>query len=790
MNLAIRASILALMTSVSFAAHAVAEGAKTMDIPAGSLKGALEALARQSGTPLVYRPEQVEGLTTRGVQGELSAQEAALRLLEGTPLKVSVNAKGAMLIAAPMVREKPTASLGHATGLASQGADESGSKPATVDDLQEVVVEASKLGSTVVRTPQSISVLSGTDLETRGVQDFMEAMRYVPGASPEIYGYEGKGYEWIILRGFDASYTGNYRDGLNQSLGWFAIPYTEPYNVERVEILRGPSSVLFGQADAGGIINRISKRPDAGARSEFMAEVGNFERKKIGLDFGGALNGDETLRYRLVSTALDSGSQRQYSNGDDSRNTTVFVAPSLLWRMSDDTSITLLTDYRKARLKGYSFYRTSPDGSFNGVLIGDPDFILYDQMQASAGYRFEHGFNESWVLRQNFRYSYLTAEVDDIYARFPFWEADGHTLLRRTIKSDDWLAQTLVDTHLQGDFQMGGVQQTVMLGVDVNRQHWDLKYYGGDAPSLDILNPVYGQPIAEATVLSLDMATSTRLTGVYAQYRAELTDALSVTLGSRYDRATVTTEDDAAQLVTRQKDDAFTARAGMSYALANGLTPYLSYSESFLPQGGADVNGTPFEPTRGDQLEAGVKYQPAGIRGFFTVALFDITKTNVVTADPDNYGYSYTKGELQSRGIELEGRFEMAAGVGVAASYTRLDVEVTRSNDGDQGKTPIQIPDQMANLWVDYSRFSGGLSGLTVSGGLRHVGERFDDSLNTLSSESYTLVDFGTRYERGPWLYAVNVVNAFDKQYIQSRAFGGYSLGYDRTVTASVRYRW
>lgn len=791
------AALLACAGTAVFAQAAIAE----LDLPQQSLANSLRAVATATHVNVLFDTAQIAVFQAPALKGRISIDEALSRLLAGTGLTHRfIDAKTVVLARPTTDATQSVRPLSRNSGSGElRLAQADTSAPSTQPDsqapgsqaqsitLDEIVVEASKMGSTVVRTPQSVSVLSGADIELRGVQNLTDALRYIPGAVPENYGYEGRGYEWLLLRGFDATYTGNYRDGLNQAVGWFATPYTEPYNVERLEVLRGPSSSLFGRSDAGGIINRVSKRPDPNAPSEFIAEFGNFERRKIGMDFGGALNAGETLSYRWVSTVTNSGAQRKYSNGERPTNTAYFVAPSLLWRVSDDTSITLLTDFRKNRNKGYSYSVTSPDGSYNGVLVADPGFTRYDDLQGSVGYRFEHRFNDAWELRQNFRFSHVEAQVDDIYAAG--FEPDERTLNRYTIKSDDWLDQTHVDTNLQGEFQTGSVQQTVLLGVDVSRQHWDLLFFDGAAPTLDILAPVYGQPVDHASTLSLDMATKTELTGAYAQYQAQFDERWILTLGSRYDWARVTTDDDAAALTTLQRDEAFTLRAGLSYAMSNGLVPYLSYSESFLPQGGADVAGTPFEPTRGEQLEAGVKYQPANFRGIFTVAVFDVAKTNVITADPDNYGYSYTKGQIDSRGVELEGRFEVLDGVDVSTSYTYLDVEVAQSND-DEGMMPIQIPDRMANLWVDYARFTGALSGLTLSGGVRHVGKRFDDTLNTQSSDPYTLFDLGARYERGPWQYALNAVNAFDKRYIQSRAWGAYSLGYERTVSATVKYRW
>lgn len=782
-------ALLACASSVVYAQAAIAE----LDLPQQSLASSLRAVASATHVNVLFDTEQIAVFEAPALKGRISIDEALSRLLAGTGLTHRFIDGKTVVLARPTAdaaeANRSALRLAQADTSSAQATEQqasAGESGATA--LEEIVVEASKMGSTVVRTPQSVSVLSGADLELRGVQNLTDAMRYIPGTVPENYGYEGRGYEWYLLRGFDATYTGNYRDGLNQSVGWFATPYTEPYNVERLEVLRGPSSALFGRSDAGGIINRVSKRPDPNAPSEFIAEFGNFDRRKAGLDVGGALAGSDALSFRIVSTATRSGAQRKYDNGYRAAGTAYFIAPSLLWTISDDTSLTLLTDYRKNRNKGYSYSVTSPDGSYNGVLVSEPDFTRYEDLQGSVGYRFEHRINDAWQLRQNFRFSHVEADVDDIYG--DGFEPDDRTLNRYTIRSVDWLDQTQVDTHLQGQFGTGSVEHTLMLGADVARQHWDLLFSTGAAPTLDILAPVYGQAVNRATELSLDMATKTQLTGLYAQYQGQLASHWVVTLGSRYDWARVTTDDDVAALVTRQKDQAFTARAGLTYFMSNGLAPYLSYSESFLPQGGADFVGTPFNPTRGEQLEAGLKYQPAGFRGIFTAAVFDITKTNVVTPDPDHYGYSYTRGEIDSRGVELEGRFQAAEGVDVSASYTYLDVEVAKSNDIDQGKMPMQIPTQMANFWIDYSRFTGALEGLVLSGGVRHVGKRYDDLLNTQSSDPYTLVDLGAHYGFGSWQFALNAINAFDKKYIQSRTYGAYAMGYERTVSASVKYRW
>jgi iron complex outermembrane receptor protein len=184
----------------------------------------------------------------------------------------------------------------------------------------------------------------------------------------------------------------------------------------------------------------------------------------------------------------------------------------------------------------------------------------------------------------------------------------------------------------------------------------------------------------------------------------------------------------------------------------------------------------------------GVKYQPAGGKSLFTAALFDLTKTNVETYDADVDDYFQT-GEIRSKGLELEAKTQVAKGLDLFAAYTYNDVEVTKSSDVDLGKTPIQVPRQLASVGVDYA-LGGALPGFSVGGGVRYVGKRYDDAANTKSTPSFTLVDAAVRYEHGPWRFALNVANLFDKEYVASHAYGGYYPGAERTFTLTAKYRF
>jgi len=660
--------------------------------------------------------------------------------------------------------------------------------------VEEIVVSSTKIDTPIVEVPQSMSLISRDQLEMRGVQGMTEALRYVPGTIVDNYGYEPRGYEYVILRGFDALYTGNYRDGLNQATGlYFSSFITEPYNVERIEVIRGPASALFGQADAGGIVNRISKRPDPKQRSEVEVQVGNMNRKQVAVDFGGALNDSESLVYRFVGVGLDTENQQRYPNGDRPSIETLFVAPSLLWRISDATSLTVLTDFRKGDTRGTTFYAQWPDGSFSGIASADPKHVHYRHDQGSVGYQFDHRFNDTWQLRQNFRFARVDMQTDEMFRNFladSEFEPDGHTLRRLVAYTDEGLDQVLIDTQLYARFDSGAVAHNLLFGIDASRMDADLEFYLAEAPSLDLFDPQYGQQIDRPTELWFGNTQENRQIGAYLQDKIEFDQRWIFTLGARYDWVRGDTFAQDGTLEAEIRDQAFTGRAGLIYQFDNGLSPYVSYTQSFLPQSGRDFDGNPFQPSRGTQYEIGLKYQTPDGRGLYTVALFDVTKDNILTPDFVNDFFYRTKGERRSRGVELEANTMLGAGFSLAAQYSYLDAKVTESNDVDLGKRPIQLPEHTASVWLDYA-FSGALEGLGLSAGVRYVGARYDDMENLFESPSYTLVDAAIHYDRNSWRFALNSANLFDKEYFASGSIAsGYYLGVRRTVIASVKYRW
>jgi len=759
-------------------------------IAAGPLAPALRSLASAANLLLSFTPTQTEGRSTQGIEGAYTPQAALAALLAGTGLQAVALDNGAYVLrAAPPARPAAADEVGAVlpTVTVTAASEREHADGPVNGFVARRSATGTKTDTPLIEVPQSVSVIGREELDARGAQSVMEALRYVPGVLVDSYGVETRGTEWALMRGFDSNATSTLVDGLRLTQSnWIAFQ-TETYGLERIEVLRGPASVSYGQVEAGGTIHRISKRPDANAPREVAVQTGSYGRKQVSADVGGALNDDGSLQYRLVGLALDSDNQLRFANGPRANNERLYVAPSLTWKPNADTTLTVLAESLSNVSKGFSIYVVRNNQN-TGLLRGDPDHLRYDQDQQKIGYQLEHRLNGTWTLRQNVRLARSTVEnhfINQLGAPV------GNLLARSARYGDDRLRQNAVDTNLQARFGQGRVTHTVLAGVDWSDAHSDYREFHaapGSTPPLNLDAPVYGVAMPPADQLMISRTIDSRLLGLYLQDQIKFDQRWVFTLGGRSDEVTTRTFNRRNNLADRQRDRAFSGRAGLTYLAPNGLAPYLSYAESFVPQSLKTSAGAPYKPTRGQQWEVGVKYQPEKSEHLFTAALFDLTKSNVETYDPTTDDYLQT-GQIRSRGLELEAKARLARGLDLYAAYTYNDVEVSRSLGADLGKTPIQVPRQMASVGFDYA-LAGALQGFSVGAGVRYVGRRYDDALNTRSTDPFTLVDAALRYDHGRWRYALNVANLFDKTYVASRAYGGYYPGSERSFTLSARYRF
>lgn len=652
---------------------------------------------------------------------------------------------------------------------------------------------ANKIGAALTETPQSVSVITRDQLAAKGVDRLAEALRYTPGVQGETFGFEPR-TAFLRFRGFDATTTGLYRNGLQLRNPAFAVGYSpEPYGAERIEVPRGPASVLYGAGSPGGLVNFISKRPTRQPFGELAFEPGAHNRWQGKLDLSGPIDADGTFAYRLTGFARASDTQVDHIHNDR-----IFVAPAFSWRPTESTTLTLLGRYQQddtrssQRLPASGTLESNPNGEIPvDRFLGEPGVDQYDRSQWSVGYLFTQEAGSAWTFEQKARY--YAIDLDDVTVFGSVLRDDQRTLDRSVFESFGEFSGVALDNQAQVDVATGSVHQTVLVGVDLQHVSVGSEQNFGGAPPIDIFDPTYGAEIPDPSPFQ-DTDIDQRQIGLYLQDHVDLHDTWILTLNGRVDWARTETTNNLADGQTEQDDREFSGRVGLVYKSDVGLAPYASYTESFLPSLGTDPEGEPFEPERGAQWELGAKYQPPGANSFLTVALFDLTRENFLQTDPETFQQVQT-GAANSRGIELEGVAGFDFGLDLTASYTRQDVEITESvNPDEEGERPTQVREQMGTVWADYTLQQGALAGLGVGAGVRHLGPSYGDVPNTLKAPAVTLVDATIHYDWKGLRVQVNADNVFDNEHIASTFVSGpqdfATYGAARAVTASLRYRW
>ena len=660
---------------------------------------------------------------------------------------------------------------------------------------------ASKLATPLVETPQSVSIITADQIDKLGLQSLNQAMRYVAGVTPETRGGAVTRYDQFKLRGFDVTTT--FLDGLSsQYPGWYADAQVDASSVDRIEILKGPASVLYGNSPPGGLLNFVSKTPKPVAGGEVEVRAGSRDLYEASVDTTGPIAGDPRYTYRLLAL---------YRQGDGQAQTTSYerylIAPSFTWRPDDATSITLLgryqhdpksNSYGSAPSKGSAF--ANPLGKLSpNFYDGDPNFEAYNRTQASIGYLAEHRFNDVFAFHQNLRYTRVESNYESVYASG--LATDNRTLHRGTAASLESNDGFTVDNQISAKFDTGVLSHNVLVGVDYQHMMAKVRFGLGTAPDLDIFAPVYGQqvidPRTDPGAYNADTRIKNEQTGLYAQDQIKI-DRLVVLASLRHDKVQQDTTALGATPITDSVDQSkTTGRVGVLYHFDNGLAPYASWSQSFEPQGQTDFSGKPFKPVTGDQIEGGLKYESPDKRIYATVAAFNIKRQNALTADPAHLNFSVQGGELRSRGVEFEGRAKLTKRLKLTAAATKLDVEFTKSNDGLLGLTPVGVAEKTASVYVDYD-FGGPLDGLTGGAGVRYVGPSWGDTANTFKSPSYTLVDMNISYELAKlspamegWQATASATNLFDKRYVSSCYSTDWCwFGEQRTVQVGLKRSW
>ncbi|MCC2003831.1 ferrichrome porin FhuA [Enterobacter bugandensis] len=707
------------------------------------------------------------------------------------------------------------------TVTAAPAAQESAWGPAATIAARQSAT-GTKTDTPIQKVPQSISVVTAEEMALHQPRSVKEALSYTPGVAVGTRGASNT-YDYLVIRGFaaDGQSQNNYLDGMKLQGNFYNDAVIDPYMLERAEIMRGPVSVLYGKSSPGGLLNMVSKRPTTEPLKEIQFKVGTDSLFQTGFDFSDAIDDDGVYSYRLTGVARSNNSQQE-----DKGEQRYAIAPSFSWRPDDKTTFTFLSYFQNEPETGY--YGWLPkEGTVDPLPNGDrlpTNFNegaknnTYSRNQKMVGYSVDHEFNDTFTVRQNLRYAQNKTSQNSVYGygmcSDPLYSSNpasspcasvpqsqwGHTLTRQYVIDNEKLENFSVDTQLQSKFATGTLDHTLLTGVDFMRMRNDIDswfgYAGSVAPS-DIYNLDRGDfdfgshpgPSGAYQVLNKQ-----KQTGIYAQDQIEW-DKVLVTLGGRYDWANQESYNRVTNTTSARDDTQFTWRGGVNYLFDNGVTPYFSYSESFEPASQTGANGNVFAPSKGKQYEAGVKYVPNDRPIVITGAVYQLTKTNNLMADPAGSFFSVEGGEIRARGVELEAKAALSASVNVVGSYTYTDAEYT-TDTNYKGNTPAQVPKHMASVWGDYTMFDGPLSGLTLGTGVRYTGSSKGDPANSFTVGSYTLVDALVRYDlarvgMAGSNVALHVNNLFDREYVAS-CFNTYGCfwGAERQVVATATFRF
>lgn len=769
------------------------------------------AVAQQAAEPVPPAAEGTVELPPVTVETTTAVKKAVTK--KAAPAKKTPQASAAVQVPA-VESEAP----------ASDAKSKTGTGPLKNGYVATQTTTGSKSDTPLREIPQSVSVVGAEQIRDQGAKNWQEALRYVPGVIADGYGLDSRA-DTAFVRGTEAA---EFLDGLKRTFNYYVYTYRiDPYFMERIEVLRGPPSVLYGQAPVGGIVNSVSKRPQEEEYREVTVEYGTFDFKQVKTDMTGKLTEDGKWSYRLVGVARDADTQVDYVPDDR-----MALSPSITYQPTNDTSITLLGHFQNDDTGSTQQFLPHVGTRFPGPrgfipfdrFVGEPGYDRYDTDVKSGSLFVDHKFDETFRLRSNVRYTDIHNVYDTYYPAFFYGvEApdvpDQHGYLdleqgtMRRVKSAGFAnTQTWnTDTNLETKFNTGVLQHKVISGVDYS--HFTSRQVSGSAIAttpFDVYNPAYGQPdnlglpiydddtgliigydpVSDVPIDFVDDQVITQ-TGLYVQDQLRLGNWIAV-LGVRHDwlhqdSTTFNPYEGEQTDAVDQKNEATTYRAGLMYEFSFGLTPYVSYAESFVPVIGRKFGGGSFDPQEGRMYEVGFKYQPPGTSFMINSAVYDISESNRLASGPTP-DFSIQTGEVSIRGFEIEAIGNVTKNLKVIGAYSFTDAQY---EGGDQKGFKVEsVPEHLASLWAMYSFDDAVLKGWSVGAGVRYIGSSLDGE-DDIKTPAVGLVDASIAYDAGDWRWSVNATNLEDKEYLSTcLARGDCFLGTRRAVTTGLTYRF
>ncbi|EIZ78439.1 TonB-dependent siderophore receptor [Novosphingobium sp. Rr 2-17] len=774
-----------------------------LDLPAGPLDASLVRLGRQAGVMIVIPPELARAKRTAGLRGRHPIDQALERLLRGTGLRATSDGAGGFVVSqavsiAPRRRAAP---------VPPARAPMLSANPVSAPEIEEIVVSGyrateqrsvTKTPQALKDTPQSVSVVTADVIADRGAQSLAEAMYFIPNVVTFNDGATGGAGGGGNSLGVEYNIRGIYESG---QLNYRRVNGLRTHNrasidlaaLERVEVVRGPASMFGGAVPPGGIINLIPKRASETFKGFVTARVGSYDAKVIEADVGGALTSDGALRGRIAGKYVDEGSWIDFREGD------LWVVTAALGAdLTPDTTIDITGSFqRRTFVEGGSFaigddgwIPDIPRSRFVGIPTprseGELGWIDVELRQALAS---------DWMLTVRGRYEDgFNAQRATEFSYYIDREAGLASLnkLNRRYSYDTFAT----DIFVSGGLPLFGLTSNFVFGADYFDN--DETVYGGrtsDVATINIFDPDYGTDIGTfSNDLAATYASGQSGWGIYGQAIVRPVDRLAVHLGGRYDWARTTAGLVAA---TRQKNNAFTARASLTYEVTDTVTAYATYNESFIPSSGTTIEGDLVEPETGYQVEVGLKASLIKDRLNASIAAYRMVRGNVATYDPRSGTGEYfviAVGEQVHKGIEVEIVGSPLPGLQLVASAAWQDARVTKNNDGMEGTIPYDAQEFTAAFLATYELQSGPLKGLGFGGSVRDLGKYYPYTYpqNLLAYNPPPIVDLQIFY-RGieKWDFRLNVFNIFDERYLSSASiYGSSTFGRPRSAMLSASRRF
>lgn len=655
-------------------------------------------------------------------------------------------------------------------------------KGAADDDANSVVAKelwvGGKVATSLLDTPASVSVITQKEIEQRSASTTEEVLQYTPGVITDYYGTDDRN-DYFQIRGFQAT---TYRDGL--TLGSMRGVREEPFAYERIEVLRGANSTLFGPADPGGSVNFVSKQPRFERIRQGYVTYGSFDHKEAGVDVGDAVNGSDTLAFRLTGKLQDS--EREYDHSQDDNG---FVMGGLTWEPTAFTSATLIVDHLRQdntpNSGGYPKDREYDRDAF----FGEPSYNFHDVERTNISASFKHDFDNGFTLRSNLRHSDLSdgygyVYINDVAGR------TGPLVDRGYLGSDGEAEQLNGNLMLQYDARFENIDSSTIVGVEYLDAHSENVSVYGSADPIDVTRPVY-RGVSPAIVYQ-DKDQDSTIKSLFLQQNLSFYERVILTLGMRHDSMDVSETDHLSGTRSSDRFSENSFRSALTYIVNDEVSAYVSMVESVSPP---EVGVT---PERGSQYELGVKYSPAAINALFSAAIYELIQDDVATAvvQPNGAIEQQTVGEQRVRGLDLEAKAELTDNLSVIGGYSYMETEVLRGAlnvwgvgvVSIEGNEFVSAPKHSASLWSYYS-----VPGTSVSVGLgaRYVGSyHFSNFNDTGESEATTLFDAAFNYQIAKDMdLAVNVSNLLDEQHVVGSGTADY-YNPGRELTAKLSYSW